>query len=301
MCRGPSGQFLSLFQLLKYFPGPLEPVATQLLPGLADRVSRAAAIPRSAPRAAALGEGPTPVHDRDGRGRAAVVALTALGLQDRPAGKRADDWGLLPIAGLELATGEHSACKRCHVPGGPAAPLDATGLRHDEEWLLNHMIDPVAIAPGVRTVDNRRPRTSWAASGRRRWLRTCGEPTPASSRPRSMPSIRLAALTYASTCVVCHRISGEGGKVGPDLTSVGERRDAAGIRAVIEDATAALGESSMPTFRDKLSPAQIDGAGVLSARAGSGALGRIPCRGAALLLQIDHFRHLGCHFGVVVP
>ena len=71
-------------------------------------------------------------------------------------------------------------------------------------------------------------------------------------------SIRLAALTYASTCVVCHRISGEGGKVGPDLTSVGERRDAAGNRAVIEYAKAALGASSMPTFRDKLTPAQID-------------------------------------------
>ena len=31
----PEWYFLSLFQLLKYFPGPLEPVATQLLPGLA--------------------------------------------------------------------------------------------------------------------------------------------------------------------------------------------------------------------------------------------------------------------------
>jgi mono/diheme cytochrome c family protein len=65
-------------------------------------------------------------------------------------------------------------------------------------------------------------------------------------------------MTYASTCVVCHRISGDGGTFGPDLTSVGERRDAAGIRAVIEDAKAVLGESSMPRFRDKLTPAQID-------------------------------------------
>ena len=79
-----------------------------------------------------------------------------------------------------------------------------------------------------------------------------------------MPPIRLAALTYASTCVVCHQISGEGGKVGPDLTSVGERRDAAGIRAVIEDATAALGDTSMPTFRDKLIARADRCAGVLS-------------------------------------
>ena len=31
----PEWYFLSLFQLLKYFPGPLEPVATQVIPGLA--------------------------------------------------------------------------------------------------------------------------------------------------------------------------------------------------------------------------------------------------------------------------
>jgi mono/diheme cytochrome c family protein len=76
--------------------------------------------------------------------------------------------------------------------------------------------------------------------------------------PPLEPSVRLAAMTYASTCVICHRISGEGGTLGPDLTTVGERRDAAGIRAIIVDAKAALGESSMPTFRDKLTPAQIE-------------------------------------------
>ena len=30
----PEWYFLSLFQLLKYFPGPLEPLATMVIPGL---------------------------------------------------------------------------------------------------------------------------------------------------------------------------------------------------------------------------------------------------------------------------
>ena len=30
----PEWYFLVLFQLLKYFPGPLEPVATMVIPGL---------------------------------------------------------------------------------------------------------------------------------------------------------------------------------------------------------------------------------------------------------------------------
>jgi mono/diheme cytochrome c family protein len=65
-------------------------------------------------------------------------------------------------------------------------------------------------------------------------------------------------MTYASTCVVCHRISGEGGTVGPDLTTVGQRRDLAEIRAIIEDASAVFGEASMPRFKDKLTGAQIE-------------------------------------------
>ena len=71
-------------------------------------------------------------------------------------------------------------------------------------------------------------------------------------------SVRLAALTYASTCVVCHRIAGEGGLVGPDLTLVGRRRDAAGIRAVIENASLVYGDSAMPAFKDKLTAAQLE-------------------------------------------
>ena len=41
----PEWYFLSLFQLLKYFPGPLEPVATMVIPGLV--VGAAAARCRS--------------------------------------------------------------------------------------------------------------------------------------------------------------------------------------------------------------------------------------------------------------
>ena len=254
----PEWYFLSLFQLLKYFPGSLEPVATQLLPGLAiGFLGLLPFLDRHSERRP-WAKARLPFTILLGGVGAAIVALTALGLQDRPAGKRADDWGLLPIAGLELATGEHSACKRCHVPGGPAAPLDATGLRHDEEWLLNHMIDPVAIAPGVRTVDDRPPKNVMGRFGAQAVVAYLRRTHAGVEPPPIDATIRLAALTYASTCVVCHRISGEGGKVGPDLTRVGERRDAAGIRAVIEDAKAALGESQMPTFRDKLTPAQID-------------------------------------------
>ena len=66
-----------------------------------------------------------------------------------------------------------------------------------------------------------------------------------------------AALTYAETCVVCHKISGDGGTVGPDLTHVGSRRDAETIRAIIDDASMVYGDSVMPAFGTRLSAEQI--------------------------------------------
>ena len=254
----PEWYFLSLFQLLKYFPGPLEPVATQVIPGLA--VGFLALLPflDRHPERRPLARARLPYTIGLGLLGTSVLALTALGLRDKPAGKTADDWGLLPVAGLELATGEQSGCVRCHVAGGPAAPLAATGLRRDEEWLLNHMIDPVAIAPGVRTEDDRPVRTAMGRFGAQAVVAYLRRNHAGIEPPPLDASLRLAAMTYASTCVVCHRISGEGGTMGPDLTLIGQRRDAAGIREVIEDASMVYGESSMPRFKDKLTGAQID-------------------------------------------
>ena len=53
----PEWYFLSLFQLLKYFPGPLEPVATMVIPGLVVGAAVAAAVSRSAARSALRSSG----------------------------------------------------------------------------------------------------------------------------------------------------------------------------------------------------------------------------------------------------
>jgi mono/diheme cytochrome c family protein len=57
--------------------------------------------------------------------------------------------------------------------------------------------------------------------------------------------------------VVCHRISGEGGTVGPDLTFVGRRRPEKEIHDFIEDPEAMMGEPSvMPAFGTGSSPSR---------------------------------------------
>ncbi len=139
-----------------------------------------------------------------------------------------------------------------------AARVVATGLRHDEEWLLNHMIDPVAIAPGVRTEDDKAPRSAMGRFGAQAVVAYLRRSHAGIQPPPLDATVRLAAMTYAGTCVVCHKVSGEGGTVGPDLTHVGQRRDEAGIKEVIEDASLVYGDSEMPVFKNKLSGAQID-------------------------------------------
>lgn len=253
----PEWYFLSLFQLLKYFPGPLEPVATMVIPGAVvgflmmlpfiDRTR--SRHPFRTPRRAftttmvAIGLG--------------VLTLTGLGLADGPP---PDDgqWGLLPIAGWQIATDEASPCARCHAPGAPAAPLAQTRITRDEEWLLSHMADPVALAPGVRSPREPAPRpmmSRFKAQAVVSYLRRehAGRPHPVIDEAG-----RLAALTYAETCVACHKIGGDGGSMGPDLTQVGARRDAVTIKAIIEDASQVYGETAMPPFKARLKSAQIE-------------------------------------------
>jgi mono/diheme cytochrome c family protein len=189
-----------------------------------------------------------------------VAGLTVIGMADRPPHKDRNDWGLLPIAGLQIATGEGNTCARCHENGGPAAPLSIIRLSKDNEWLLSHMADPVAIAPGVRTEQEPAPKpvmSRFKAQAAVAYLKRvhAGDPVPA----QIADTVKLAALTYAETCVVCHRISGEGGTVGPDLTFVGRRRSEKEIHDFIEDPEAMMGEPSrMPAFGTRLKPEQLD-------------------------------------------
>ena len=256
----PEWYFLSLFQMLKYFPGPLEPVATMVLPGLA--IGFLAALPfvdRSGDRHQLRGPRRmfTAMMAVLGIG---VVALTAIGMADRPPHKDRNDWGLLPIAGMQIATGEGNACVRCHENGGPAAPLAITRLSKDNEWLLSHMADPLIIAPGVRNPKDPSPppvMSRFKAQAAVAYLKRvhAGDPLPTNVTD----TVKLAAQTYAETCVVCHRISGEGGTLGPDLTLVGRRRAEKEIHDFIEDPEAMTGEPTvMPAFGTRLKPEQID-------------------------------------------
>ena len=253
----PEWYFLSLFQLLKYFPGRLEPVATMVIPGLvAGFLLLLPFLDRGGER-----------HPLRGSRRwlsaafisvgAGVVTLTVLGLADRPIDRDPNDWGLIPIAGMRMATSEGATCARCHVSGGPAAPLTKIRLTKDDEWLLSHLADPIAIAPGVRPPEEPAPKPAMSrfqAQAVVAFLRRqyAGDHLPTPTEPAL-----AAAQTYAEVCAACHKMAGDGGTVGPDLTRVGSRRTEQEIRRLIEDPLTAYDDSVMPPFKDTLSAEQV--------------------------------------------
>ena len=65
-------------------------------------------------------------------------------------------------------------------------------------------------------------------------------------------------LVALGTCAGCHKIAGDGGETGPDVSHVGSRRDVASIRKLIQDPTAEYPDAFMPTFGERLSAAQIE-------------------------------------------
>jgi ubiquinol-cytochrome c reductase cytochrome b subunit len=254
----PDWYFLSLFELLKHFPGPYEPVATMVIPGLVVGFLIALPLldrgperrPFSAARIAV-----TLVMIAIGLG---VSVLTGIGLAGMPTKYDPHDWGPRAITGHLLATAPDNKCARCHASGGPAAELSITRITKDEEWLLGHMADPVAIAPGVRGESDPAPPQLLNRAEAQSVLAYLRRIRAGAHPPQLSDDERLAATTFSASCAGCHRISGEGGESGPDLSRVGGRRDAGSIRKIIREPTSEFPDTMMPPFAERLSEQQIN-------------------------------------------
>jgi ubiquinol-cytochrome c reductase cytochrome b subunit len=263
----PEWYFLGLFQLLKYFPGKWEVVGAIVLPGVLG--AALAVLPW-------LDRGP----ERDPRkrlpivagvavGLVAVVTLTALGWRDRPAATASPDtWTLREIGGGVFV--ERHACTKCHSDTGAADPLDAVALTKGPEWLGGHVVDPQMIAPGLRpppAILHEREVAAIVAYVRRLSRVTSHTAQLGGARTAFEPRLQAAAAVYARHCVGCHRIDGEGGDDGPDLSHAGSKHDVEKLRTWITDPEAVDPDAEMPAFGKRLSAAELDAiASYLAAR-----------------------------------
>jgi quinol-cytochrome oxidoreductase complex cytochrome b subunit/cytochrome c553 len=254
----PEWYFLGLFQLLKYFPGKWEVIGAMVVPGIA--AGFLALLPW-------IDRG----TDRDPRRRrlvvsavavgvAGVVGLTVLGWRDRPASAASQDtWSLREIGGRSFA--QKLNCGRCHSDSGLADPLEGGPSSRGPEWIAGHIADPEMIAPGMReplTIVHEREAAAIAAYVRR---------ASRQAYPGYPPDVEATAVIVARYCIGCHKIDGDGGTDGPDLTHEGSKHDAATLRRWIVDPELVDPKAEMPSFGDRLTDAQLDAiSGYLSSR-----------------------------------
>ncbi|MEO8327558.1 MAG: cytochrome b N-terminal domain-containing protein, partial [Nitrospirota bacterium] len=142
----PEWYFLFFYQLLKYASGPLEPVASWMLPALFIGVllflpfldRRSERHPAKRPLVMVAGVGFLVI----------VFGLLGISLKNLYAIPKSDP---SVVQGQKLFAQHHcAACHRIHGEGGKVGPdLSFVGDRRpDRDWHLRHFTDPQSVSPG---------------------------------------------------------------------------------------------------------------------------------------------------------
>ncbi|MBI4238416.1 MAG: c-type cytochrome [Deltaproteobacteria bacterium] len=242
----PEWYFLFLFQALKFFPGAWEPVAAIILPTLClvflfclpwiDRGPNRHPFDR--PILTLLGIGAV----------AGFVTLTVLGMSS-PLLNPVVQQDPTIAAGKQLY--DALRCNYCHSingRGGLLAPdLSTVGARRDGVWLAQHFTDPQQATPG--SLMPRMHLLPEEVATLAAYMQSLGGEGPFSAQ---------APARFAEHCGSCHRLDGQGGDLGPDLSTVHTYRDKAYLLQYLSDPTALNKSATMPGFRDTLSAAELE-------------------------------------------
>ncbi len=281
----PEWYFLFLFQLLKYFDGSVEVVATHLLPGLA--LAALAAVPfvdrgiakRVRERTVAIGVVGLGVVGWAGLTAVAVATAPApavavaeggstgegdfglslstgeWGPEDEPAGQAEsrDRWKDLPAGELALIGYlRQDVCLTCHTvgedPSKQGPDLAWSVVTKSPDWITDHFKDPLAVPHDVAIpLPSARP-----GEGQLRALAAyLTQLTPETADVlRNAPNFAAEAATLYEEhgCGNCHRVNGVGMKVGPALNGLGRRRSITWITEKIRNPRTFAPESLMPAI-----------------------------------------------------
>jgi nitric oxide reductase subunit C len=152
-------------------------------------------------------------------------------------------------------------CNDCHTIlgiGGYYAPdLTKVGTRRDPDWLKSFLADPAKVWPAKRKMPNLRLSEEEISSliSFLTWVNSIDtndwppQPLSGSAFSGSGPGAGKGADLFLSLgCTSCHRIKGNGGQVGPDLSAVGARRSKDWIEDQIENPKSHNPNSIMPSF-----------------------------------------------------
>jgi ubiquinol-cytochrome c reductase cytochrome b subunit len=253
----PEWYFLFLFQLLKYCEGPLEILASVVLPTIG--IGLLFAVPF-------LDRGPVMrVAKRTSAFAAVVLAaiawagLTGAAMRSTPPEAFASDhegpmeWRELSpeeLAGVGYFRAEH--CGSCHSLGlrqeGKVGPnLGAGGVVRDAAWMIAHFKQPANLVPGSQM-----PSISLTDSQLNSLAAFLLKLTPQNAmKLQDVPGYALdGAMIYQKhRCSMCHQVNGVGMKTGPGLNGLSHRRQAEWVSAHFADPQKMSKDSTMPAYK----------------------------------------------------
>jgi ubiquinol-cytochrome c reductase cytochrome b subunit len=247
----PEWYFLFLFQMLKFFEGPLEIVGSLVLPTLAivflfltPFIDRAKAV-----------------KVRQRTGAVALVIFFALGwsgltaraVATTPPSTEAADEGLQQIDPWQQIPADQLAaigyfrkdnCGNCHVLGrsGAAPDLLAAPSQKPTEWLTSHIEQP---APNV-------PASTLTGPQRRTLINfVTKRDDKAVEAWQGSPQLDVeGAMVYMQNqCAMCHELNGVGQKLGPVLNGLRGRRTREWIDGHFADPPKFTPGSTMPAYK----------------------------------------------------
>jgi len=252
----PEWYFLPLFQLLKVFKGPLEPLGTAVLPGLSMLLL--ALVPWLDRGASRRPRDRRPVLVFGSLAGAGLLALLVLGALDAPKtgapsglGGAAEPPDPRLLGGL--ASYERRGCASCHgADGRPAAgaPPDAIGLAARPLVLQGD-----ALAKHVKEKSVHRPAAEEEGENPDKDLPSVLAYVDAVSKYGVKLSllpepIRVGgAAIDREDCRQCHQLYGEGGRRGPVLQHLLGKRDKAWLVGHFRDPKKYVEGSKMPSFK----------------------------------------------------
>jgi ubiquinol-cytochrome c reductase cytochrome b subunit len=224
----PDWYFLFLFQMLKFFQGPLEIVGSVVLPGLA--VLGLILVPfidrgvmyRVRQRTLAMGVVALAALGWTGLTVAAIRSTPPTPVIDVTEMQGPESWQLLSseeVAGIGYYRKE--ACASCHGDQKLGPDL-TTSKKRTREWLIEHFKHPDVKRPGSSMPPVLLTTAQMGSLAAFVLKLTPDNATALEAAPQA--AVEGAMLYRTNQCHVCHQVNGSGMKTGPSLNGVAQRR-----------------------------------------------------------------------------
>ncbi|MBI2688064.1 MAG: cytochrome b N-terminal domain-containing protein [Acidobacteria bacterium] len=235
----PEWYFLFLFQMLKFFEGPLEIIGSMVLPGVAvgilfatPFIDRGAAI-KLRQRTFAIG----------------IVLFAALGWAGLTAAAirstpHKEPWQSFTAEEVAaVGSFRQAKCWQCHgvTPGDhKGGPNLADIAVHDERDALVAHFQKQASGSGLKDLQFRQLAN---------FMRKLDDESVGAIASAPVNVVSGAQLYVKNNCGICHAVNGAGGKSGPPLNGVAARRDRAWMDGHFSDPQKFSPGSMMPPYK----------------------------------------------------